>query len=267
MERTKIMPFLFVFFSALLLNVFVISKRFVYPFDPLTRPLIEKYAIVDISGKLLGFKRMVADLAWVDLLLYYGSPEENETREEKFEEAWEVTKLFLGIKADASHHHRREDESKSAYGEFLAHCKRVVSLDPYFYYAYLYGAGALAWNLNRTDEALELLKDGTARIEAGGKVTTQDLHNPYWQMQLYASAIIYRKSGEDSKMVELLELAVKQPGAPNMIKSILANIFQKQGNIAAALKLWFEIYDSRDPMYAERSVAKIEELGPLLHKV
>jgi len=106
----------------------------------------------------------------------------------------------------------------------------VVDLDPFFQYAYLYGAGALAWNLNRPDEAVELLKKGIDYMENYRSDITKDVHESFWQLNLYMSAIVYRKMDDFKKMTYMLEVAVKQPDCPNIIKAILANIYQKEGS-------------------------------------
>ena len=78
------------------------------------------------------------------------------------------------------------------------------------------------------------------------------------------SAIIYSKSGKFGEMTALLETAVKQPECPNMVKAILANIYQKKSEPGKALKLWLEIYDSKDPTYTGKALSKISELSAIL---
>jgi tetratricopeptide (TPR) repeat protein len=140
----------------------------------------------------------------------------------------------------------------------------VAGLDPFFSHAYLYGAGALAWNMGRPDEAAKLLHRGIIAMERYQENSTLDLHQPYWQFNLYLSAIIYRKAGELEKMLSLLEVAVQQKDCPNMMKSILANIYQKDKKYVQALKLWMSVYDSNDPSYRVRAERKIFELKEVL---
>ena len=108
-----------------------------------------------------------------------------------------------------------------------------------------------------------MLQEGITVYGKHKESLTNDVHQPYWRLNLYLSAIIYMKSGEYGKMTSLLETAVLQPNAPNMIKSILANIYQKEKQYARSLKLWIDIYDSNDPSYQDRAAMKITQLKKL----
>ncbi|HBU69858.1 MAG TPA: hypothetical protein DEE98_05685 [Elusimicrobia bacterium] len=249
--------------SVLLVNAFFIASRFKYPFAPIDTAVgkLPPYTGLDMAAILTGNRRIAGDLSWIGLLQYYGKSERLLSKEQEYELSMDVVKYYLGIgnHEECTHHHVTSYEAGN-YFDFLNYSYRTVRIDPFFYYAYLYSAGALAWNLDRPDEAVELLRYGIAELERYKSDVTRDVHEPFWQLNLYMSAIIYRKMGDYTKMTGLLETAARQPGAPNMIKTILANIYQKQGMLLASLKIWLEVYDSKDPSYQTRSLEKIQEL-------
>ncbi|MGA2091112.1 MAG: hypothetical protein ABSH12_06595 [Endomicrobiales bacterium] len=244
-----------------------LTRIFSYPIPFTSVAKTTSYTVVDFASVVFGVRRLGADIAWIQLLQYYGSPEVPLDRDREFQLSWDMTKFLFGIPLEKEcstpgcHDEHYEPEIEGGiYPAFGTYCSRITALDPYYYYAYLYGAGALAWNLNRPEEALNILEHGLSVLEKYGNTTTRDVHQPYWQLNLYASAIIYRKTGNFAGMINLLETAVRQPEAPNMIKGILANIYQKQNKYADALRLWIEIYSSNDPTYRNHAQQKINEL-------
>jgi hypothetical protein len=255
--------------------LFVMGTAFTYPLDPVAGYAMPRYAVLDISTVIAGMRRFGADIAWIQLLQYYGSPEEALDRDTEFKLSWDMTKYLFGMPvekekchkegcADREHYHPPVEGG--VYAGFLGHCSRVAGLDPFFSYVYLYGAGALAWNLNRPDEAVTLLQRGIAAMERFEPNITRDARHPFWQLHLYLAAIAYQKAGATTKMTGLLETAVTQPGAPNMIKAILASIYQKDKKLMPALKLWLDIYDSKDPTYRARAEHKLAELKQALQQ-
>lgn len=264
------------FFLAIAASIILISacemafsKTFRYPLGAAKLSEVSDYVILDLSSVLAGTRRLGADIAWVQLLQYYGSPEKPVDKETEYEVSIDMTKHIFGInkKEEPGKHHEEEHYHQEieggVYPDLLKYCYRIVDLDPYFFYVYLYGSGALAWNLNRGDEALELLGKGIENMERYRVNITRDLHQPFWQFNLYVSAILYRKKGESEKMVSLLDTAAHQPEAPNLVKVILANIYQNSQKYQAALELWTEVRDSGDPWYSSRSREKIKELKEL----
>ena len=245
----------------------VFSKTFQYPLGPAKLSAVADYAVLDLSSVLAGVRRLGADIAWIQLLQYYGSPEKPLDKETEYKISLDMTKHIFGIKLKeekGGKHHEEEHYHPQIegghYPDLLKYCYRIVDLDPYFSYVYLYGSGALAWNLNRGDEALELLSRGIENMERYRANITQDLHQPFWQFNLYVSAILYRNGGESEKMISLLDTAACQPEAPNLVKVILANIYQSSKKYRSALDLWKEVRDSRDPGYYSKSKEKIKEL-------
>ncbi|MBI3288052.1 MAG: hypothetical protein HYZ74_00875 [Elusimicrobia bacterium] len=174
-----------------------------------------------------GFRAAAADLAWIQLLQYGAgnSP--------------------LGF----------EDEPGKPYTRMKAMALRVGRLDPSFHRAFLYGAGFLGWfrNVDRPQEAAELLEEGMR-------------YSPeQQQFPLYLAALAYKKSGDNERMIALLESAFDRPETPTVMKAILANIRQSRGELREALNLWERIRDNeRDAAERPRAQAKIAELKALL---
>lgn len=257
--------------SASILLSLLVLRVFSYPYPQIKIAANSKYAVIDMCGVMFGARRLAADIAWVELLQYYGSPERPLDKDTEFDLSWDMTKYLFGIplvkdggrgavgdKKPKQEHHT--DFNAGKYADLYQNTLRVTELDPFFSYAFLYGAGALAWNLDRPEEAIKLLKAGIVSVERFSPDISKDVHHPFWQYHLYLSAIIYKKAGKFTEMTTLLETAVKQPECPNMVKAILANIYQKEGVEIKALKLWFEIYDSNDPTYSAKAAQKISEL-------
>ncbi|OGS35803.1 MAG: hypothetical protein A2293_15530 [Elusimicrobia bacterium RIFOXYB2_FULL_49_7] len=271
----------FAFSLAILFNVFVVSKRFSNPFPPAGVSPITEYAVFDLVGIVSGTRRLFSDIAWIQLLQYYGRADKPVSLEEEIETSWDVVHFFSGLRlwkdkhedeehcdehgcSHAGHHHIEDNKDPAEYKRLLDHCRRIVALDPFFNYVYLYGAGALAWNLERTDEAIELLKHGISELDTYHANFGNDVNEPYWRINLYLSAILYRKSGEFLKMTGVLEKAVRLPECPALVKSILANIYQKDGKPAQSLKLWIDIYESGDTSYHSHAAEKIAELKNIM---
>jgi len=270
--RFSFFTVLILFTAALLYNTFLMARQFPNPLPSSLRAPLPEYAVVDLAGTLSGFRRLTADIAWVQLLQYYGSPEKPADKDNEYELSVDMAKMYFAhslikdkeaLHEDIEHRYQVNYEG-GVYRQLLQHCSRIINLDPFFSYVYLYGAGSLAWNLNRPDEAIQLLQNGISGMERYKADITKDVQQPFWQYHLYISAIIYRKMGETAKMTSMLEMAVTQPECPSMVKAVLANIYQKENKAVPALKLWIEIYDSHDPTYHERSKQKIAELRKLL---
>ncbi len=207
---------LFFLVVVLLLSQVQLEKGFKYPYNSLTKLRIKQGSFVNFWGVLLGARRLSADLAWIHVLQYYGTIEDDQQYKDE-------------------HHHDHDGECtvcnwfKSSYKDMLDYCLAVVSLDPYFNYVYLYGSGSLAWNHQRYDEAVKLLHEGIQ-------------NDPdYWKFHLYLAAISYTKEEQYDSVLPLLEEAIKYPDAPVMIKNILAQLYEKNRDYPKAIALWEHI--------------------------
>ncbi len=217
---------------------------------------LEKYFVVDSVGFILGLRKFVSDIAWIQLLQYYGgsAPEEH--------------CCFEGIcfTEDVCHaedyfeHITKIQPGK--YKRFIDYCRRVVILDPLYSYVYFYGVGSLAWNLERPDEALELVDIGLRNLE----FQKEDANSDYWELVKYQQAIYYKLGGKYLEMIDKLKEIVDAGKAPNMVKAILANLYKKYGRYEEALLIWEELLLSGDPEYVERAKKQILQLKKLIEQ-
>lgn len=168
------------------------------------------------AGSIVGFRNISTDLLWIDTIQYIGNNE----------------------------------NSKEGFKKFYSYVKQIIALDPHFTYAYLFGSSILMWQLNRSDDAMEIIKEGIA-------------NNPdYWQLNLYLAAFTYFKANEYKKMVVYLEHALNIESHPPMLERILGNIYEKIGEIEKARLLWWWMWyntkDIENKKYAEK---KLKERG------
>ncbi len=116
-----------------LLVVSQIQMRRLYTpvFPPLNQLIDSPYAFQDAAFIAAGFRRLGADMAWVQLLQHMGDYGHSE----------ELGRTYPQLKNDVL---------------------RVTRIDPYFHKAYLFGAATLAFlrGTNRPGEALEVLQEG-----------------------------------------------------------------------------------------------------------
>jgi len=262
-----------------LASIFLKKTCWLKPYLENPAPLSEKYSSFDLAAVSSGFRKFASDIAWIQLLQYVGTSGDDSamTKEERFLIEYGSSKSLFGInflddkkaaelkarlekehesfsenKIHYAPHEMTQEARRSMHPDLLNLTLRVVRLDPHFHYAYLFSGGALAWNYDRTDEALEILREGIR-------------NNPdYWQFHLYISAIIYKKNLRSGEMLALLEEAVRQKDAPNMVRVILANYYEKMGRLADALKIWVDVVETKDPMYYEKGLNKIEKFSTAL---
>ncbi len=273
MNTFRRLSFFFIAAALTAVSIGFLQRSYTYPFPSAALSPLPDHTMTDLSTVMAGIRRAGADIAWIQLLQYYGAPEKPLDRDTTFRLEWDMTKYLFGMGVEkevckkdgcTSEGHYHSHTEGGVYPKLYSYARRVVNLDPFFQYAYLFSAGALAWNLNRPEEAQSLLRRGIETMEKYRPSITRDPSQPYWQLHLYLSAIIYRNEGRHDEMTALLATAAEQPGAPNLVKSVLASLYQKQGNFPAALKLWLAIHDSGDPMYRLRSEEKIGELQKAL---
>jgi len=187
----------------------------------------------DVGGLLLGMRRLAADLAWIQTLQYYGASESEESVDE--------------------HQHHEHNFGGGNYPELLAYCQRVVKLDPYFHYAYLYGAASLAWNLNRYQEALSLLQDGIK------------YNSSYAKFYIYIAAIEFSQKGNYRGAITKLESIIAMPECPLLVKTILAHIYRREKEYVKEYNLWIDIYqEDKRGEYLNQAVSRFAELKKII---
>jgi len=249
-------------FIAVFIVSAVVDTRFSFPYPPFnTLPQNETY-LIDMGGIMLGIRRIAADIAWVQLVQYYARPEM--TKKEKLEIEYHE---YIKYSHENDHEHEHGEESecphcsgsyhpdfreKKPYSRLYEKTLRVVQLDPFFHYAYLYTSGALAWNHDDYDTAYELLRLGIQNDPS------------HWRFGEYLGAIVYKEKGDVQRMLESLETVVAYEGCPNLIKAALAGYHENQKQFHKSLKIWIEIYDSGDKAYTNKALTKIQEFESIL---
>lgn len=223
---------------------------------------IEKYFVLDSIGFVLGMRKIVSDIAWIQLLQYYGTDYTLLKDENIQEENLIFEKHYKEENVSHEHCEHTSKIQPGRYKKLLKYFQRIIRLDNNFIFAYFYGSGALAWNVERPDEALELISEGLKNLD----YQKNDPNSDYWTLVLYQSAIIYKKGGKYKEMISDLESIIKKGQAPNLVKSILANLYKKFGDYDKAIKVWYDILNTADPEYLLRAKMQIYEIMNLKNK-
>lgn len=188
----------------------------------------------------LGLRRLAADLELIRMLVYYGSPEPDQARREQAEEAagGEGEKLYGG----------------GHYPEILPRALSMLQLDPAYSYPVLYAAGALAFNLGRPAEALDLLAEARRR----------DPDN--LQYAAYVAAVGFSRHGDLPRALAAIEPTLARPDCPTMIKSMVAFMYRRLGRRADAIRVFRDILaTSRDEGYRRNARVALSELSAEPH--
>lgn len=234
-------------------NKYNVSKNSYFSYFPgllNTKLPLENYFVLDSIGIITGLRKLTSDLAWIQLLQYYGGepPEDIEDGSNDKKQ---------------THHNHLEHMTKiqpGKYKRFIDYCRRVTILDPIYSFVYFYGVGCLAWNLERPDEALEYLNEGLKNLSFQKFSPNSD----YWELVKYQQAIYYKIGGEYKNMLAQLRIIVESGKAPNIVKAILANLYKKFGFYEESMNIWYELLYLGDPEYTERAKYQIQILKNLL---
>ncbi|HAT72829.1 MAG TPA: hypothetical protein DCS63_08445 [Elusimicrobia bacterium] len=188
----------------------------------------------DMFSLAFGLRRLFADVWFIRLMQYYGTPEFCEHEEEE-------------PSAHAHHHCGINGEGK--YPQFLARSRHVVEIDPGFRMAALYGAGSLAFNMGRPAEARELL------------VYALKYSPREWKYLNVLAAIGYSKAEDPAAVAALIAPILKDPDCPVMLKQQAAFLNKKIGNYSAAAAIYADIAaTSRDLAYVRNAERELEKL-------
>ena len=210
------------------LFLFQLAHHYRNPYPAINASLVSPHTgLQDVGSVVMGLRRLGADLAWIQTLQYYGTPEPGQSEFES-------------------------ENGMGSYTELFDRCKRVSQIDPYFVEVYDYCGAALTWNLNRLAEGEELLKEGIA-------------NNPSdWRLAQYLAAMAYQKNHDVKNLLTYLETIAKDPQSPFLMKAILANIYKKQHLFDKALRLWVVIYETGTPDYQNRALDQIRDIRQLM---
>ncbi len=189
----------------------------------------------DMFALALGARRLFADVWFVRLLQYYGTPEIADGAEEVSEEA----------------HHLAENGG-GRYGEFFRRSRHILEIDPNFTAAGLYGAASLAFNMDRPGEAEDLLAFGL-------KYSPRE-----WKYLKVLAAIGYSKAKDPGAVAAAVAPLLSDPDCPVMLKQQSAFLNKKAGNYAAAAAIYADIAaNSKDTAYVSNARRELEKLSRL----
>lgn len=189
----------------------------------------------DMLALALGSRRLFADLWFIRLMQYYG------------------TREFTGEEEEAAgghHHDEHENYGGGSYPLFLPMARHVLEVDPAFTAAGLYAAASLAFNMQRGEEAQEL-------------ITYALKYNPReWKYLTMLAAIGYSKAQNPVAVAEAIAPILKDPDCPVMLKQLAAFLNKKAGNYAAAAAIYADIAaTSRDEAYVKNARRELEKLA------
>jgi tetratricopeptide (TPR) repeat protein len=103
---------------------------------------------------------------------------------------------------------------------------RTTDLDRHFGEVYAFGSAMLMWQCRRPEEAAALLRKGIA-------------YNPRAvRLKYYLAAFTYGRLQDLGREIVALEALARDPGAPFILRRILANAYEKQGRLDRAVMVW-----------------------------
>ncbi|MFH1812276.1 MAG: hypothetical protein ABIJ09_26295 [Pseudomonadota bacterium] len=155
----------------------------------------------------LGHRWLSADLAWLDATSYYGGKEGAEVR----------------------------------YARLASTLDRVVTLDPHFRSAYLFGGLALTTSLEGVEAADVLLERGAQRF-------TRDWRFPFY---LGFNAMVYRE--DLPRAARYFMAAASLPDCPPYLQALATSIAASTGNCVQSLQWLAQLQaQAHDPMVRDR---------------
>jgi len=221
MPQKSALAILAVLVTLMLGSFQAMHKAYPWPYPPMSHLIAERTGLQDAALITAGFRPLAADIAWIQLLQYVGG--------------W----ILPG------------EQEVSRYLLLKDMTLRVTRIDPYFRQVYLYSAGMLAFfrNIDRPDEALEVLGEGIRT-------------NPqFWPLRVTVAAIGFMRGEEFEPMVRLLEDVIAHPDCPPVTKSILANAYKAHHRDADARRIWELILgDPNAGMYHDKARREIVEI-------
>ncbi len=236
---SKLDNFLFPAVIAVLLYLgYVTGKDYVPPFPQAGQMhSFSDSALSDAGVLSLGMRRLAADVWFIRLMQYYGGLQCGEAK-----------------KGDSHHHdHGDYDVGTGKFPDIFSRSRHILDLNPYFTHAGLYSAGALAFNLGRSYEAIEL-------IEQAKRYEPRE-----WKYDAYLAAIGYRLAGNPEKVADILAPVVRDPECPIMIKQLVAFLNKKIKRYRAAAEIYADIaMTARDPYYVRNSRQELTKLEKIL---
>lgn len=223
--------------AALLVSLgWAASKAYRPPFpDPSGIRVPRGEAIQNGALLSLGMRRLAADLSFIRLLMYYGTPEERE-------------------EDDHAHPHGVAHQWGSGhYPDMLPLATRIIELDPAFTFVPVYAAGALAFNLDRPDEAMSMLTRASGLLPPDDPVQ--------WKYRVLVAGIGFHKKGDAERVLAEVSPILGDPNCPTLIKNMMAFLNRRLGRRDEAVRLYREILRSKDASYRHIAERALKELG------
>jgi len=215
--------FIFILIFLNIFSNFKLSEGFRYDYLLIgDRKLAKVLKYGDLWGIIFGLRRVFSDIAFIQEVIYYGTPEYKHSECHK-------------------HKHRHIHLHFHPHLKLFSYAKRVLRIDYHFHFATLFSAASLAFVQERPEEAIELLKEAI------------EYRSDFIQYSLYLGAITLRKEKGERVVVPLLRKLVKKRGAPDELKNYFAILCEKFGYIEDALNTWRMLLSSRNPIYRERA--------------
>jgi len=162
-----------------------------------------------------GFRSLAGDIEYINFLQYYGDRSQNVNRHKNL----------------------------------MAYIDDITDVDPYFSFAYTFGSSILAFNLDRVDEALKIIRKGL------------DFNPEMWQLRLYLGAILFKQENKESEYIKLLEDALRFEDHPAIVERILGNIYEQIKPPQFAAEYWAGIYmKTKDKKTREFAYQRVEAI-------
>ena len=229
---------------------------------------------VSFGASMLGMRRLAADILWIQILQYYGTHEGAESHSPEIFGAHDhEDELCRHCESDIESGSNTANHG-TGYADLKKYWQQIIRIDPLFVNAYLIGPLTLGWNLHRYDEALEIINEGIETVEtvieslADVKVSLPDERNVLltgsgslieelkWELYTLKSVILLLNKENLSGAAEEFGAIAEMPDAPEDLRVILAQIYEKAGLRDKALMQWVYIYDHTQKYSRKLSAAK-----------
>lgn len=165
----------------------------------------------------LGFKGIVADFIFLDVIIYYGSTLDR--TEQPYVKEWE-------------------------WKWFERSLHTATDLDPYFFDPYYFGNAIFSWESHRIKEANALLEKGIA-------ARTWD-----WILPFFAGFNNFYFLGENEKAAEYIMEASRRPGANPMLASLASKLAYKERRTETSIQFLEETLKRMDDAAIQKDLQK-----------
>lgn len=254
--KSKTWPFLLLIAALLAFSAYLSASRLPFYASPeIIKPFRRSYWN-DILAVNFGARRIFADLWFVRLMQYYGTKENIKSNEYSEHEETHSNNPPHGEEGHVHEPHCEHfNYGEGHYPDFYPMAVHIFQLDPYFANAALYASASLAFNLDRPEKAVALLKMALV-------YTPRE-----WKYLSMLAAIGYSKSKKPEKVAKVFLRFMEDPDCPTMIKQLAAFLNKKAGEIETAYRIYENIRrTSRDRFYVENAEKQMKILGEKIRR-